>query len=346
MTPDDAAALSVPLRVVTFVRRALGDAAASSGGESDGVGGDGGWSELEEAAIALADAEVVVGAEEEEEGPPSTATGISSSSSSSFNTQQQEDDDDNQQQPSSSIDTLEEAAAAGLTPAEAVLRRVAPPRRRPFKREHVNVTRRTALPPYGLRDEEVTPRLRAELDEFASFSTGRFYGQRVEPISDATLRVDLQHFKSMLGWLHRHRGVPLEDLSLRSMFPTSEERSVALAFDFVEFLANERGANARTQFNALMSCVHAVRFLYHDESKPSLPSPGAPRVAPYGDLPLMRALKALSAKAHRAAKRAPLVADERLKWLEWDEFLALTADLRADCAGERSGRVDLICGRE
>ena len=47
----------------------------------------------------------------------------------------------------------------------------------------------------------------------------------------------------------------------------------------------------------------------------------------------MRALKALAGKAHRAAKRAPLVADERLKWLAWDEFLALTRDLRADCAG-------------
>ena len=41
----------------------------------------------------------------------------------------------------------------------------------------------------------------------------------------------------MLGWLHRHRGVPLQELSLRAMFPSSEERSVASAFDFVEFLA-------------------------------------------------------------------------------------------------------------
>lgn len=29
----------------------------------------------------------------------------------------------------------------------------------------------------------------------------------------------------------------------------------------------ERGANARTQFNALMTCVHAARFLFHGESK-------------------------------------------------------------------------------
>lgn len=40
----------------------------------------------------------------------------------------------------------------------------------------------------------------------------------------------------MLGWLHRYQGVPLESLSLSSMFPTTEEASVSRAFDFIEFL--------------------------------------------------------------------------------------------------------------
>lgn len=40
----------------------------------------------------------------------------------------------------------------------------------------------------------------------------------------------------MLGWLHRRRGVPLDELSLRSFFPDSSEASVTNAFDFVEFL--------------------------------------------------------------------------------------------------------------
>ena len=45
------------------------------------------------------------------------------------------------------------------------------------------------------QEDEVTPTLREELEAFSAFSTGRFYGQRVEPISAATLRVDLQHLK-------------------------------------------------------------------------------------------------------------------------------------------------------
>lgn len=45
----------------------------------------------------------------------------------------------------------------------------------------------------------------------------------------------------MLGWLHRRRGVPLDQLSLRSFFPDSSEASVANAFDFVEFLVKVGG---------------------------------------------------------------------------------------------------------
>jgi hypothetical protein len=48
---------------------------------------------------------------------------------------------------------------------------------------------------------------------------------------------------------------------------------------------------------------------------------------------LVRALKSLIGPAQRAAKRAPLLAEQRLKWLEWPEYLALVRGLRAECAG-------------
>lgn len=47
----------------------------------------------------------------------------------------------------------------------------------------------------------------------------------------------------------------------------------------------ERNANARTQFNMLMACVHVVRFLYHSESTPD---PSNPRAPPYGCAPALR----------------------------------------------------------
>jgi hypothetical protein len=37
--------------------------------------------------------------------------------------------------------------------------------------------------------------------------------------------------------------------------------------------------------------------------------------------------------ASKAAARAPLVADETKKWLQWDEFLGFVQALRAECAG-------------
>ncbi|KIZ03806.1 hypothetical protein MNEG_4154 [Monoraphidium neglectum] len=133
------------------------------------------------------------------------------------------------------------------------------------------------------------------------------------------------------------------------MFPSVEEAGVTHAFDFVQFLVNERKANPRTQFNVLAACVHVVRFLYHGESKVDRANPKA---VPYSDLPVMAALKQLVSKAHKAVKKArgaraaaPLVADERLKWLEWDEFLGLVRELHGECADRQRTLRELQLGR-
>lgn len=270
MGREDATALGVPLRLWRYVARSLGaatdgdDAARTSEASDD------------EAARSLAD---------------SSSTGcLDSSSSSSAGGGGLEQ---GTQQP-------DLQASTSADPVAAIMQRRAPPRRRSYARDHIKVTKRVGLPPYGLvvsgrhavvaanirgfelgaklagfgkdpkgwavlsramddpihastprvpchppKDSEISPALREELAAFAAFSTGRFFGQRVEPISAATCRVDLQYVRQMLGWLHRRRGVPLEDLSLRSMFPNSEEASVSAAFDFTEFLINVRGGGGK-----------------------------------------------------------------------------------------------------
>ncbi|GBF97947.1 hypothetical protein Rsub_10620 [Raphidocelis subcapitata] len=297
MSHEDATALGVPLRLWRYIAQSLG--AAPEGDDADpGSAGLGGGDVQHQAGS----------------GGGNRLSGSASSSSVS----------------SSSDGGAEPGAEEAVDPVAAVMQRRAPPRRRTFARDHIKVTKRVSLPPYGIVPSEMNPALREELAAFEAFSAGRFFGQRVEPVSASTCRVDLQYIRMMLGWLHRRRGVPLETLSLRSLFPSSDEASVAAAFDFTEFLITERKANPRTQFNCLITCVHVVRFLFHAESKPN---PSNTREAPYSDLPVMRALKTLVAKAHKAAKKAPLVADERLKWLEWSEFLALIRELREECAG-------------
>ena len=136
----------------------------------------------------------------------------------------------------------------------------------------------------------MSPALLEELRRFEEFSTQRFYGQRVEPISAATCKVDLQYIRRVgakaglrrlgmrqpqrpmpkvapglrgatvactralrrphhrctrrspqndrmvLGWLHNKRGVALDELSLRSLYPDKEEASITATFDFLQFL--------------------------------------------------------------------------------------------------------------
>lgn len=57
------------------------------------------------------------------------------------------------------------------------------------------------------------------------------------------------------------------------------------------------------------------------------------KLPPYHDLDVVRELARLQRAANLAASKAPLVADESKKWLEWDEFLDVVRALRAECAG-------------
>jgi hypothetical protein len=100
----------------------------------------------------------------------------------------------------------------------------------------------TSCPPHQnknkSKDEEITPALADELAALHAFSTGRFYGQRVAPVSAATVRTDVRYLKLMLGWLVRHRGVDVSEVSLRTMFPSADEAAIAHTFDFTQFLVN------------------------------------------------------------------------------------------------------------
>ncbi len=73
--------------------------------------------------------------------------------------------------------------------------------------------------------------------------------------------------RCILGWLHNVRGVPLEQLCLRSAFPSAERLGVAPAFDYLQWLAEERGVNSRTQQIMLLGLMHAAKHAYHDESQ-------------------------------------------------------------------------------
>lgn len=51
----------------------------------------------------------------------------------------------------------------------------------------------------------------------------------------------------MLGWLHRERGVPLDQLSLSALLPSSGREGVSLVFDYLLWLSTERDISVRTE---------------------------------------------------------------------------------------------------
>jgi hypothetical protein len=140
--------------------------------------------------------------------------------------------------------------------------------------------------------------------------------------------------------------------SLRQLFPSREREGAALLFEFRDFLERERGANARTVFNAMMSAAHAVRFLWGGggdgagqhaggeagaSAAAAGPAAGAGAAAAAGaapdDPPVLLEVRAMAGAAFKQTRRCPLVSDESKKWLTWPEYAGLVSDLRRECAG-------------
>ena len=77
--------------------------------------------------------------------------------------------------------------------------------------------------------------------------------------------IDFTH-RAMLGWLHIHESVPLDELSLRMLVPSADRVGVALAFKYVQWLVDERGVSAATEMLSIRSIIQAAKFVHHNES--------------------------------------------------------------------------------
>lgn len=74
---------------------------------------------------------------------------------------------------------------------------------------------------------------------------------------------------AFLGWLHHERGVPVEELSLARGIPSAERGAVALPFDYIQWLTDQRGVSASTEALVIRSIMSAAKFLYHAQSEVS-----------------------------------------------------------------------------
>jgi len=69
-----------------------------------------------------------------------------------------------------------------------------------------------------------------------------------------------------MGWLHRVQGVPLEELSFSLFLPTNCRAGVEKPFDFIQFLAEDRGVSPAYELVHIRAILQMAKFLYRKDS--------------------------------------------------------------------------------
>jgi hypothetical protein len=153
----------------------------------------------------------------------------------------------------------------------------------------------------------------------------------------------------LLGWLHRTKKIPAEELRLTDLVRFApkkmalrqaksfddtrliEQATVQAAEDTqkilkaaLKWLRKERLIHPSTEKGIVEVFLVIAKFLYCEETD-SLTAEN------YGDIPVIIMLRQELKEAKQRAENAPPAADESLKWLNWPEFLACVHHLEAEC---------------
>jgi len=195
--------------------------------------------------------------------------------------------------------------------------------------ENTRVTRRpVGLPNYRLPLDECGSELKKQFKALKKFLTVRRLGPQETPIASVTANKYEDILRGALGWMCAERGLDKSKVTLTDLLPSKDAASADAAFEYVTWLNDERQTSANYELLVTRSCIAAVKFLYGHESKAQ---PGEGEAKPYHDLPIMKELRRMAKDAKMRAQRAPQVSDERMKWLEWDEYLTLVQNLKSEC---------------
>jgi hypothetical protein len=147
------------------------------------------------------------------------------------------------------------------------------------------LTSRSTLPPYGLRPEQVSEKLKAATEHFYKFRTSAHWpGRLEEAVKTKACRNQISLLFHLLGWFHYHRGVPLEELPLNTLislvelkYVASKEAAAAMAAkvgdyvdcwvcEFCNFLIEEKAAKSpHTRKNYLCALLAVAKFQYYKE---------------------------------------------------------------------------------
>jgi len=183
--------------------------------------------------------------------------------------------------------------------------------------------------------------------------------------SKGTLKKDIQHIYRILGWLHRYKSLPLEELSLKSIInfiqlniPRKEaidskgkynyhkhilkkamarEEAMDLANknrnliqEFIDFV----GGHPNTKKIAIEACIAVAKFVFRNEL-------GTDDYIDETDLPIIRRLNQLCNTLSKKAKSTPPSVAHADKSILWEEAINLLELCRQKADAIRMG-----CGRK
>jgi hypothetical protein len=263
---------------------------------------------------------------------------------------QQDEDEETQDETTLWENTMYTAASASAAVSTAedsmasMEERVCPPLNR-FGNGVVSapkVVKRAKITKYSLSKNELTPGLVQEFEQLFKFGTERFYGAQAEPIAAVTAEKYADHVRGMLGYLVNIQGEPMETMSLKALVPSVGRDGVIPAFNYVQWLVKERQIAVRTELLVLRAILYVAKFVHHDASH-IVPGSGEKT---YSDLDVVKELRALINSRRKASKVAPRVADEKAKWIDWEEYLMIVSELRKETGallpdGSRRGNKDI-----
>jgi len=197
----------------------------------------------------------------------------------------------------------------------------------------VRVTQRKRLKPYGLRKDEVTKDVERDVERMVKDLTQRRVGGGRAPVRARTALNHAAVALQFLGWLcreseHRTKFASMSEdgrvilkpgLSIKDAFPSADARGAAYAIEYVQWLADERKIKSTTEDFQLRSLVALAKWVtghVEDELAPAV----------------VQELIRVQRSARERAKNAPHAADDKRKWLEWDDYLSLVETLKLECA--------------
>jgi len=194
----------------------------------------------------------------------------------------------------------------------------------------VRVTQRNSqLENYRLSFSDLPDSLQKELTKMKTFLTRRRLGPQEAPIAIVTANKYEEHIRGICGWLVKEKEYKVKDLkSLSVLFPSMKANAADVTFDYLQYLTVERGISANYELLITRSCIATAKFMYGAKSKFQ---PGEDAL-PYQDIPLIKELRRLAKDAKSRASKSPLMSNEKLKWLDWGDYLQVCDMLKDEMA--------------